>query len=88
LDIISAQAPNLLNKILWCRRRTLGQFQWPIIKFEIRSVADFGHGNRKSKSAVIVKIIKTTNGLTTTETRQKICAYLEYLEFYTFLMHV
>ncbi len=61
-DIISAQEPNLLNIILCCRRRTLGRFQWPIIKFEIRSVADFGHGNRKSKSAVIVKIVKTTNG--------------------------
>ena len=56
LDIVSQQAPNMLNIILWCRRRTflcvtLGRFQWPIIKFEIGSVSNFGHGNRKSKSA-------------------------------------
>jgi hypothetical protein len=56
VDIVSAQAPNLLNIKLWCRRRTflcvLGLFWWPIIKFEIRLVANFGDGNRKSKSAL------------------------------------
>jgi hypothetical protein len=52
LDIVSAQAPNLLNIILWCRRRTfLCVNTWPIIKFEIGSVADFSHGNQKSKPA-------------------------------------
>jgi hypothetical protein len=51
-DIVSAQAPNMLNIILWCRRRTfLCVNTWPIIKFEIGSVANFGHGNWKSKSA-------------------------------------
>jgi hypothetical protein len=36
VDIVSAQAPNLLNIILWCRRRTfLCVNTWPI------SVADY-----------------------------------------------
>jgi hypothetical protein len=36
VDIVSAQAPNLLNIILWCRRRTfLSVNTWPI------SVADY-----------------------------------------------
>jgi hypothetical protein len=42
-DIVSAEAPNMLNMILWCRRTFLCVNTWPIIKFEIRSVADFGH---------------------------------------------
>ena len=51
-DIVSAQAPNKLYIILWCRRRTfLCVNTWPIFKFEIGWVADFGHGNRKSKPA-------------------------------------
>ncbi len=33
------------------------KFQWPIIKFEIGLVADFGYGNRKSKPAF--KLVKT-----------------------------
>jgi len=40
-DIVSAQAPHLLNIILWCRRRTfLCENTWPIIKFEIGSVVN------------------------------------------------
>ncbi len=51
--IVSAQAPNLLNIILWCIKRTfLCVNTWPIFKFEIWSVADFGHQNRKSKLAL------------------------------------
>ncbi len=35
-DIVSAQAPNLLNIILWCIKRTfLCVNTWPIINFEI-----------------------------------------------------
>ncbi len=53
-DIVSAEAPNMLNIILWCRRTFLCVNISLIIKFEIRSVADFGHGNWKSKSAFSV----------------------------------
>ncbi len=50
-DIVSAHSPNLLNIILWYMRRTfLCVNIWPIIKFEIGLMADFGYGNQEPYS--------------------------------------